>query len=359
MIETVKPLLDEYRQQLKADAASADQSLLASARKTLDDMLNTQLEQECLETEAVRLANEVSYFFGGDKNFTVKVLSRYLTQSLTTEEESWARWELIDNLAMLHQYEEVVTNHRDFLAWARENLPQDRLLWVMYDGTQAICWRAESQGDEWLEIFDDIMAAVAASPENRYDRFIYLRTASVMYIELGRFDEALQVVNRIRSLSDKDPAWEPAFGVRIESYASEIKVNWKLGNIPEMSRIGQNAKLELDAHRAQADLDFEQKRKLSTLYHNVASSLYFARQYDLAIPLFRSAIALANWEPWPYSWLAASLWATTKSRSEVLPLLKQGSDRVVGNYDAWTKLPEFQDVVTDTEFLDAARRQTD
>jgi tetratricopeptide (TPR) repeat protein len=360
MIEIVKQLLDEYRQQLKADATSADQSLLETARKTLNDLLNRQFQEGCLETEAVHLANEVSYFFGGDKRFTVKVLSQYLTQPLTVEEDSWARWELIDNLAMLRQCEEVVTNHRDFLAWAREHLPQDRLLWVMYDGTQAFCWRAASKGDEWLQIFNDIMAVVTPSPENRYDRFIYLRTANRMYSELKKFEEALQIANRIRDLSEEDPTWESAFGVRIESYASEIAVHWKLQNVPEIRCIGQDASAELEAYRAQnVDLDFEQKRKLSTLYHNLAASLYFARQYDIAIPLFRSAINLGIWEHWTYSWLAASLWATTKSRFEVLSLLKQGSDRVVGNYDAWTRLPEFQDVVTDAEFLDAAKRQTD
>ena len=360
MSETVKQLLDQYRQQLKSDASSADQSLLKTAREALDDLLNRQLQEGCLEAEAVHLANEVSLFFGGDKKFTVKVLSQYLNQPLTTEEESWARWELVDNLAMLLQCEEVVTRHQDFLAWARENLPQDRLLWVMYDGTQACCWRAASKDDEWLQIFSAVMAAVTPSAENRYDRFIYLRTASSMYTESGRLDEALQVASRIRDLSDEDPTWEPSFGVRIESYASEIIVHSRLHNISEMRRISRDASVKLEAYRAQnADLDFEQKRKLSTLCHNLGASLYFAGQYDLATPLFRSAINLGMWEHWTYSWLAASLWATTRSRSEVLALLKQGSDRVVGNYDAWKELPEFRDVVSDAEFLDAAKRRTD
>ena len=357
MIEIVKHFLDEYRQQLKADASAVDQSSLATARKTLNDLLNKQFQEGCLGTEAVHLANEVSYFFGGDKGFTVKILSQYLTQPLTVEEESWARWELIDNLAMLHQCEEAVINHRDFLAWARGHLPQDRLLWVMYDGTQAVCWSATSKGDEWVQIFNDIMAVITPSPENRYDRFIYLRTANRMCSQREKFEEALQIANRIRDLSEEDPNWEPAFGVRIESYASQIAVHRELQNISEIRCIGEDACAELGAYRAQnADLDFEQKRKLSTLYHNLAASLYFARQYDLAIPLFRSAINLGVWEHWTYSWLAASLWATTKSRFEVLSLLKQGSDRVVGNYDAWTRLPEFQDVVTDAEFLAAAKR---
>jgi len=360
MIQTVKQLLDEYRQQFKADASAANQSLLETARKTLDELLNRQFQEGYLETDAVHLANEVSYFFGGDKQFTVKVLSQYLTQSLTAEEEAWARWELIDNLAMLRQCEEVVEKHQAFLAWAREHLPQDRLLWVMYDGTQAFCWRAASKGDEWLQIFNEIMAAVAPSLENRYDRFIYLRTANAMYTEMERFDEALQVTSRIRDLSDEDPMWEPAFGVRIESYASEITTHWKLEDVPEIRRIVKDSSAELDAYQAHhTDLDFDQKRKLSTLHHNLAASLYFARQYDLAIPLFHSAINLGIWEHWTYSWLAASLWATTKSRSEVLTLLKQGSDRVVGNYDAWTTLPELQDVAADEEFLNAAKRQTD
>lgn len=204
------------------------------------------------------------------------------------------------------------------------------------------------------------MAVVIPSSENRYDRFIYLRTANMMCIELEQFEEALQIARLIYDLSDEDPNWESAFEMRIESYISKIKIWGKQQNVSEIRCIGDGASAELEAYQSQnIDLDFEQQRKLSTLYHNLAASLYFVHQYDLAIPLFRSAINLGIWQHWAYSWLAASLWATTQSRDEVLPILRQGADRIVGDYKDWMGLPEFQDVVTDAEFLAAAKRRVD
>jgi tetratricopeptide (TPR) repeat protein len=357
LIEIVKQHLADYQQQLYADASLANQSLLETPRKTLNDLLDKQLQAGCLETDAVHLSTEVASFFGGDKHFTVKVLSEYLTQPLALEEEYWARWELVDNLALLRRSEETVEKQQDFLAWTRKCLPSDRLLRVMSDGTQSLSWMAMSKGDEWLQIFHEIITSVAPSQDNRQERFYYLRTAGLVYTNLERFQEALQVTNKIRDLSNEDPNWEPSFGMRIESYALEIKVHGRRQDVSAIRRIGQDASLELEVYRSQhLDFNFDEKRKLSTLHHNLAAALYFARQYDLAIPLFRSAISLGMWEQWTYSWLAASLWITTKSRPEVLQLLKQASERVVGNYDAWMNLTEFQDVLTDAEFINAAKR---
>jgi hypothetical protein len=40
---------------------------------------------------------------------------RYLSMTLSLEEEAWARWNLCDALAMARVYEELVTTHNAFL----------------------------------------------------------------------------------------------------------------------------------------------------------------------------------------------------------------------------------------------------
>jgi hypothetical protein len=50
-------------------------------------------------------------------------------------------------------------------------------------------------------------------------------------------------------------------------------------------------------------------------------------------------------------WLAASLWIRTKERTEVLAVLKEGAAHSWGDREWWRKLPEFEDVLDDPEFL--------
>ena len=356
MIQTIQQLLFEYKKQFKENPATADKSLLKRAQGVLRELLGQQLHNKSIGKEAAHFVNEMSYLFGSDKDFTIKVLSQYLTQLLDVEEESWARWHLVDNLAMLRHCEEVVEMHKEFLLWARKNLPIDQLLWVMHDGTQAFCWREVGKGEEWLQIFAEIMTEVVPSSQNRYDRFVYLRTAQRAYSRMGQFKYAWRTCEEIHALSEEDTTWEKSFAAKLESLMSKIILCNEQGNIPQLRRIGEIAGQKIqEYHASQPEMDLQQRRDLSSLYHNLASCFYFTKQYDLAIPLLRSAIKLGVWEHFCYSWLAASLWSTTSRRPEVLTLLEEGSHRVVGKYQVWRELPEFRDVADDIEFLRASR----
>ena len=83
------------------------------------------------------------------------------------------------------------------------------------------------------------------------------------------------------------------------------------------------------------------------MYHNSAAPVYRARQYDLAIPMFRRAIELEIPSEYSYLWLAASLWATDSDRSEALSILKRGI--YYSRFDRYSanKAPEFDDVAED------------
>jgi hypothetical protein len=110
---------------------------------------------------------------------------RYLSMTLSLEEEAWARWNLCDALAMARVYEELITTHNAFLEWAQHNLDQDKLFWVMEDGTQALGWFAGGYGDEWMQIFGELNDMIPASKHNRFHRFQHHRSACNA---LARFD---------------------------------------------------------------------------------------------------------------------------------------------------------------------------
>jgi tetratricopeptide (TPR) repeat protein len=359
MSQTLKQTLDEYRHQFKSDTASADKSLFADVKRVLHERLQARV----LDSEAVHVAVDLSNYFGEDRKLTVKTLSRYLTQPLPQDEEAWARWRLVDNLAALGRCSEVVATQQQFLDWARQVLPPDQLLWVMYDSTQALSWVEAGKENTWLQVFQNLMGQVSATPENRRNRFIYLETASVVLNSLRRVSEVLQIAQLIRQLSEEDTSWDRSLEAKLISFATAINAHCAMQEMEEARRSAEIAsKLLEEQWQNLSAMTSSEKQKLLIMYHNMGGTLYLTRQYELAVPFLRRAVELNSFVEHTYLWLSASLWATTKERPEVLALLKQGAQRAVGNqglgsvgYDKWMNLPEFQDVINDDGFLDAVK----
>jgi tetratricopeptide (TPR) repeat protein len=359
MSQTLQQSLDDYRRQFKSDAVSADKSLLDDVRKGLAD----RLAGDVLDGETVHVAVDLSNYFGIDREGCVQTLFRYLSQSLATDEEVWARWRLVDTLALLQRYVETVDAHRQFLAWARRSLEPDRLLWVMYDSTQALCWVRVGRGVEWLQVFSSLIEDVSPTPENRRDRQIYLETASVVLNKLDRPEETLHVASRVKNLSEEDPSWDWALEAKLTSYKIAISA---------YNAMNEENALRETALKALALLDKQwqslwmmarpQRQRLLVMYHDLGATLYLAGQHALAVPPLHRAVDLNSFVEHTYLWLAASLWATTKDRDEVLAVLQQGARLATGNrgsgslgYDNWKILPEFQDVLNDPAFLYAVK----
>jgi len=354
-------IVAEYKRQFYSDASKADRSLLETGRAILEERL-TRTRFEPLDAETVQ-AGVTLLHHCGDHSAIVDLLRRYLMQPLrysdyekpirTVDDEAWARWHLADNLALLGRYDEVVDVQRRFLRWARQCLPKDRLLWVMSDGTQALCWAKTGQADEWLTIFREIITTVDPEPENRLDRFVYIRTASMLLTCLNRPQEALQVAHMIEELAEEDPAWDLNPRMTVECYIVQLNVFQQLGQKEEIQRRAESVIKLLYSYDEQAvPRTMDQLVLLRSLYHNAAAPLYRAGLYHLAIPLFQRAVVYGITSPNTYAWLAASLWATTKDRGKVLPLLREAAHRTA-NGQAWTKfraLPEFADVIDDEEF---------
>lgn len=359
MAQDLAATLDAYAQQLRAHGGEPDRALLQQARQ----ILAARLRSEGLTADVVHLGERL-YRMAGEWDRCIALLTRYLAQPLPTDEEAWTRWHLTDFLAMQRRYEEAVHRHKEFFAWASERLAPDRLLWVMSDGTQALAWQEHGLRDEWLAIFTDVMARVAPSAGNRLDRFYYLRTAGHLLINFGqrqddlRVDEALRIAGRMRDLAGEDPSWDRAFDIRMQSYVLEIAVYHAQGAAAQVRRVGQEAAAALaDRRRGGAVMPAAEQERLAVLYDNLAGTLYHARQYDLAIPLFRASIALESPAPHARIWLAAALRATGGGRAEIVELLREAAQRWYSPRRPWDYvrgLPEFQDAGDDPDFALAA-----
>jgi len=348
MGQSIVEIVTDFERHYASDPTTSDRATLEAAKP----LLQQQLQVFPLDSALVHLA-ETLYFHLGDKQAIVDLLSRYLTQPLSVEEQARARWELVDNLAMLRRCNEAVEAQKAFLAWAHKHLPQNRLLWVMYDSTQAFCWLEVGKADEWLSVFNDFMESVQVAPENRYDRFFLLRTAGELLNrkQSSRADKPLQVAKKMHDLCNEDASWDRCVEVQLEAYAIETHAYQLLQDITALRHAG----LEGTALIQQCRTDYP---RLNVMCNNLAGPLYRAGQYDLSIPLHQRAIELGTTSEHAYLWLAAALWATTKDRSQVLPILRQGGPRCRGDWYKLEGVAEFHDVVADIEFQNAVKLTT-
>jgi tetratricopeptide (TPR) repeat protein len=359
--ENIKQLLNDYRAQLKTDPASADSALL----KTAQSRLYAVMQQNPVDPAIAHAAADLSVDYGMDKEATVDLLSRYLQQELTSDEEEWALTELVRGLSMLKRPEGTVIAQQQFLEWARESLGPDSWLWVMSINTEcAYYWVETGHAEEWLRIFEELMATVAPSPENREARMVYVRTAGCVLMKLGRYAEVLAVARRMRDIANEDREWQWFLRTHIDAAGTEISALREQENTDEIRRIGMEATTLIHEHRSRFDeTDKAKASDLSHAYHNMGAYMHHSSQYDLAIPLFRGSVEMKSHECYPYFWLAASLWATQGDRNEVIEFIRMGIAREFRKAlvptkrpSMWTQLPEFKDVKDEPEFVNAVNR---
>lgn len=370
---SIVEIVQEYRRQFEEDAGKADRRVLENSRTLLYD----EIEATSWDSRVVHSGFEL-YYRLGDKEAIVDLLSRYLdTPSLEISEENWARWNLTDNLAMLRRCEEAVNTQKAYLDWARQLLPSPGwrlpaewpfdighdwrpyrkevpadeclLFRIMYDGTQARCWIEVSRSDEWLDIYRALIGEVPPTDHNRVERRYLIRTACVVLSYSGRPAEALKEAGELDRLAREKAHWEEAAETAFDARAAEIEAYRMLDDMPGLRRAAQivTSGLERQYERL-AELKKDEVRALWGLYHNTAAPIYRARQYDLAIPLFRRAIELGIPSNYAYLWLAASIWATERDRTQVLSLLKQGV--AYSRFGRHRTAAEFEDVMDDPEF---------
>ena len=362
MTQTLQYLLTEHKRQFEADPATADRSLLEQGRR----LLHNHLREPVLDPEVIHLGCCVLFHLD-DKTGIIDLMKQFLHQPMPAEKEAWARWTLIDYIAALsypvgpEPCQDVVAMHREFLAWARTHLPPDRLLWVMSDGTQAVCWRLAGHGEEWLGTFREIIAFVVPTSDNRWDRFLYLRTAATAFRVLGQREEALKTAQWMRDLCAEDPEWGRTVEVRVNADDMDICVRDDRGDAEGVRRLGAEATAFLRKYeRTVGVTEGEARMRLAEAYSSLGAALFFAHEYDLSIPLMEHGHHLGtNWigagaSEWNCLRLAGATWATSQDRARTLEWLRRGAALSrLGRMDL-ACCPPLADMASDPDFRAAA-----
>ena len=347
----LQDLVAAYERQAAADISLADRSLLTDARDARDRLTPEQRLAPANVRATVRLFVRL-----GQRAAKVDLLAEYLTRDLSSEDEAWARWQRTDTLASLRRFDEAVCSQRAFYEWATKHLEPERLLWVMYDGTQALAWWASGRLNEWLVIVHSLRTAAGVNEHTRWDWFQLDRTEAMVLAREGRAEEALAVADLMTALSDRCPSWDQAEGVRMEA---------EFARMDAMTRGDRDAEFDTVAYRVTESLAGFQRtyadashgpQQYGMLCNNAAAKLFFAHRYERAMPLFREVIRLRRVTIHAYIWMAASVWATSGDRQEVLDLVRAAAQRDPSR-SIWRRvraLAAFEDITDDLEFEAAA-----
>ncbi len=369
MIQAVRDAIVAFRRDQFATDAAPELTELSKYVAVAEE----DLERTDYASEAVYNAFALHLELGKpeDRTRCLEILRAYLDKDLDVEEEAWARWNAVDSLARLRRCAEVVATQTDFLNWSKTNLDPEWWRWVMFDGTQAMCWFQAGHGDDWMRIFYELKNCTPPTSANRYHRFSYLRSASHVLSRFRRTDEAVPIVHEMLDIASEGLSWYLARYAELEGYIGLVELNRSSGDRIQMgltASLATNKLEELSASLPDPEAaqvlepppphELEPSRTLryptSTQYknpvvvyreacHDLGSALYRAKEYAQALPLFENAMAWGIMNRWSAKCYAACLWATTKDRPKVDAFIAKATP-VFDIDEAWWKgAPELAD----------------
>ena len=344
-------LLQTYEAEQESSSCP-DRTLLYRAQALLEE----RLEHHALDRELVELGH-TTYRSLGAWYQEIALLRRALSLQSTQDEQAWARWHIVDCLSLAGDAHKAVEEQKALLQWATDAFPLQDCFFVIADGTQARSWFMSGCGHGWLHQYQQLASQAPYTPSNRLDRFYCLRTAVHLCFWLGDLTRASSFLPTLHALEQEDAAWIELPWIRVEISILNIAAADKGGNTVLVRTLARSAAEELEAwERRLPSHESSEVKRFRSLSHNIAAPLYRGKHYDLAIPFFQNAVKYHTNPHYAYLWLAASLWQTTHQRERVFPYLQQAAARYDGEGDPWDafqKLPEFEDVRLDPEFLAA------
>ena len=356
-------LLKAYATQFDADPLTADRALLNQTR----ERLKAELRRLPLSSELAHLAVNIHWNWLSDDAFIVSMLAEYLQQPLSVEEEAWARDEYVISLAVSGRNAEAVQQQKAAVIWARGRweagqLTSQQLLHLISNSSLAERWAGLGLLDEWLALLTDLLTIIPPAADNRMERFYALRSAELRLHNAGRQAEAFAIIDRIRALAEEDPSWEHAYEMGVQADLEAMRAYTSQDKTAEWQALATDAVALLEREWQEVGtMTRERRMRLMIQYDNVACSLFFARRYELSIPLHRRTLELGYDREYVYLWLAAALWSQNGERAEALDLLRQGAARTrsASGYRAdFEALPEFLNVRAAPDFVEAVTART-
>jgi len=355
--------LNEFLSKTNNNPTIENEKLLLTAYQ----LVKEEVIKSNYSIEKVRLAHTI-YGYLGDKGLSERVdlMRKCLLHTATgsPEDKFWANWELVDNLALLKRYEEMVKEQRIFLDWAKSNMSPKSCLKVMYDSTQAIGWINESRTDEWFDIYHNLINSIEPTKQNRHNRVLYVETAAgLLAFSLQKYDDALKEIERYKNILLEDRAWSEfkKFSIRRISYLLEVYSG--KNEMEKYDELVNNAISEIELYfkqykqRMSIDID-----EVCNMAHDIGACLMWDKRYQKAMMLFEYAIEKQG-AGITHFFYAICIWTLKKNRKITLHHLQRAELKVKGNgglrsryIHMFLKQPEFSEIHDDEEFLSIFKR---
>lgn len=327
------------------------------------ELIKKELMDTNYSIERVRLAHEI-FGYLGDKGLheRIEAMKKYLqsNQPKSPEDQFWANWELVDNLALLKKYKMMIEEQRLFLAWAQKNMSLDHLLKVMYDSTQAVGWVEEGRSDEWFEIYYDLINRVKPTESNRNARVLYVETATgLLLYNLNRYPEANVEIKRYSDFIHEDELWIEHIKFLIRLRSLQLELYSAQGDWLNYEKTVNDSILEFinNINRHNYNNDSVSIEDICDMAHEIGTCLMWEKRYKQAMPLFEYAIQNQG-TGITHFFYAICVWATQKNRKATLENLKLAEMKVKGNgglrsryKKMFLEQKEFSNVWEDDEFL--------
>ncbi|MGD6833926.1 hypothetical protein ACQCT5_17265 [Sutcliffiella halmapala] len=350
--------LEEYKKNNLEIPSKNNEDMLIEAF----EIVQLELVYSNYSIESVRLAHEI-FGYLGDRGLQLRVdmMRKYLEKSdpeLLTD-CFWANWELVDNLALLKNYEEMIDEQRAFLEWAKENLGPDYWIKVMYDSTQAIGWFHENKTDEWFKIYQGLLTQISPSETNRHSRILLVETAAgLRAYQLKDYDHALKEIQKYHDILTEDEMWSDyaKFYFRYVTYLLETYVGKK--EMDKYDKLISEVVLMIENQFDQNEKGLSDNiDEVCDMAHDIGTCLMWEKRYKKAIKLFEKAIEYQGTGV-THFFYAICIWTLDKDRERTLHHISMAENQINGNGGLRSRYiymfleqPEFLDVREDEEFL--------
>ena len=368
-------VLAEFHAQEKADPHTVNRGLLDTGRDALFSLLNTG--------QGVRFPVLQEGFMLLWRKWDFAAMSALLgwtvAQNYTDSQKAWAYLHLANSIAMTGSAAGAVMAHENFENWAsgrtlalshdwpcypvedketssayREN--EVRLLFLSQSCEFTTAYLGISRNDDYLKKVDAALAAISPSLKNIQLRFYAYRMASNACEAAGDFARSAHYVAAMHRLADEETTEAGKARRRGDALGHNIILARKMG---DESLLLEKANEMIDLLAAGAKQGENESTWLRGERHNLATELHTAGKYDLSLPLWDANAATGGQlNGWGYLVHAATVWQVTRDKKRTLSLLREArahDDRDM--VPLFTECKEFADVINDTNFVSAIRRE--
>src|SRR5690625_2219051 len=356
-------VFDQFKRKVEINPSRDQNKLLLKAF----ELVKGEILASNYSLESVRLAHAIYGYLGDEGlNERVELMRNYLQLRLNASKEDkfWSKWELIDNLALLKRYKEMIHEQRLFLQWTRDHMSVEWCIKVMFDSTQAIGWYFEGVADEWFDIYFEFINKIKPTDQNRHDRVLYVETATGLLVyQLKRYDHALIEIERYKQILNENQRWTEYNEFFIRRIAYLLAEYSGTGNEEKYDQVASEAiaKIESFIHQFKQGVPIN-ILEICDMAHEIGTSLMWEKRYNQAMNLFKFALEHQGTGV-THFFYAICIWATQKNRVKTIHHLKLAENETLGNgglraryIHMFLEQPEFNDVHSDPEFLSIFKR---